>query len=251
MPRPCVRLSHLDSPYVPSAKSEHALPIFFKARQTLIAVPAQHRSVTDFGTKEDLIQACLASVHIPFFLDGRVRLLRLFPSSALQKCTSVARSHGGLPGGGHAADWTDAWAQAFSGHRGATCVDGSLTFVLRGKAWHFAPDDPEVPLSTTPFYSTTPPCAGRGHVTVCGAGRGGSRRSWCTTRRTRRSRPAAGASSRPCPRSVTRRRRGRLRACRAVAVVCVVCPSLREGVLLLLSCVCVCVFKKYPCRPLG
>jgi hypothetical protein len=28
--------------------------------------------VTDFGTKEDLIQACLASVHIPFFLNGRV-----------------------------------------------------------------------------------------------------------------------------------------------------------------------------------
>ena len=56
--------------------------------------------MTDFGTKEDLIQACLASVHIPFFLDGRVRLLRLFPSSALQKCTSVARSYGGVPGGG-------------------------------------------------------------------------------------------------------------------------------------------------------
>ena len=74
--------------------------------------------------------------------------------------------------GEHPADWTDAWAQAFSGHRGATCVDGSLTFVLRGKAWHFAPDDPEVPLSTTPFYSTTPPCAGRGHVTCLRGGAG-------------------------------------------------------------------------------
>ena len=181
-----------------------------------------------------------------------------FASSPPLPCRSARASRAVTAvcqGGGrgeHPADWTDAWAQAFSGHRGATCVDGSLTFVLRGKAWHFAPDDPEVPLSTTPFYSTTPPCAGRGHVTVCGAGRGGSRRSWCTTRRTRRSRPAAGASSRPCPRSVTRRRRGRLRACRAAAVVCVVCPSLREGaLLLLLSCVCVCSRSIRARRPFG
>ena len=38
----------------------------------------QRSAVTDFGTKEDLIQACLASVHIPFFLDGRVRYTSRF-----------------------------------------------------------------------------------------------------------------------------------------------------------------------------
>jgi hypothetical protein len=40
--------------------------------------------------------------------------------------------------------------QVFSGHRGGTCVDGSLTFVLRGKSWHFGPDDTQVPPAHIP-----------------------------------------------------------------------------------------------------
>lgn len=34
--------------------------------------PLERRRISDFETREELIDACLASVHIPLFMDGRV-----------------------------------------------------------------------------------------------------------------------------------------------------------------------------------
>lgn len=59
-------------------------------------------AVSDFEDREDLISACLASVHIPYFLDGK--------------------------------PWND--------FRGKVCIDGSVTSMLRGKSWHVKRGDP-------------------------------------------------------------------------------------------------------------
>ncbi|EKX38521.1 hypothetical protein GUITHDRAFT_144126 [Guillardia theta CCMP2712] len=64
-------------------------------------LPLKRKSITRFKTKKDLIEACMASVHVPMFLDGKM-------SRSLD---------------------------------GDICVDGSITFVLRNKPWHFKPQD--------------------------------------------------------------------------------------------------------------
>eukprot|EP00960_Hanusia_phi_P049186 759424-Hanusia_phi.AAC.6 len=69
-----------------------------------VTVLCQRKSITKFNTKKDLIEACMASVHVPMFLDGKM-------SRVLD---------------------------------GDICVDGSLTFVLRNKPWHFKPQDRKV-----------------------------------------------------------------------------------------------------------
>lgn len=59
-------------------------------------LPLKRKSYDRFATKKDVIEACMASVHIPFFLDGKV------------------------------SRW----------FKGEAYVDGSFTFLLRNKAWH-------------------------------------------------------------------------------------------------------------------
>lgn len=61
-------------------------------------VPFHREVVNTFSSKQDLIDACLASVHVPFFLDGKF-------------------SHR---------------------YQGDTCLDGSLLFVARNTPWHIS-----------------------------------------------------------------------------------------------------------------
>ena len=83
----------------------------------------QRKSITRFKTKKDLIEACMASVHIPMFLDGKVKeRWRALPAlNLLRSSLQMSRSLDG-----------------------DICVDGSITFVLRNKPWHFKPQDRKV-----------------------------------------------------------------------------------------------------------
>ena len=62
---------------------------------TAACIPLRRKVVNTFSSKQDLIDACLASSHIPFFLDGK-------------------------------------FSRSF---RGDSCVDGSLLFLLHNKPW--------------------------------------------------------------------------------------------------------------------
>eukprot|EP00281_Chroomonas_sp_CCMP1168_P020382 CAMPEP_0206229282 /NCGR_PEP_ID=MMETSP0047_2-20121206/9614_1 /ASSEMBLY_ACC=CAM_ASM_000192 /TAXON_ID=195065 /ORGANISM="Chroomonas mesostigmatica_cf, Strain CCMP1168" /LENGTH=394 /DNA_ID=CAMNT_0053652571 /DNA_START=75 /DNA_END=1260 /DNA_ORIENTATION=+ len=57
--------------------------------------------INSFDNRSEFIEACLTSVHIPYFLDGK----------------------------------------PFREYRGRKCVDGSVTSMLRGKSWHVKPDE--------------------------------------------------------------------------------------------------------------
>jgi hypothetical protein len=65
-------------------------------------IPLKRRQVSSFKTRDDVIQACMTSVHIPFFIDGNA--LRDF--------------------------------------QGETCVDGALLFFLQGIPWCFEENEP-------------------------------------------------------------------------------------------------------------
>jgi len=60
------------------------------------------RLIDTYESKEDVIEACMTSVHIPFFLDKK--------------------------------PWRD--------FRGGVCIDGSITSLARGKKWHVKKDEP-------------------------------------------------------------------------------------------------------------
>ena len=57
---------------------------------------------------------------------------------------SLASTHTHTHTHTHIHTHTHTHTQPWSGHRGSACIDGSVTFFLRGTPWHLKPDDTRV-----------------------------------------------------------------------------------------------------------